>query len=84
MLIVCDLLCDYFLQEKYSENQELFTNVIGFKEAIISCKENFFILSQSYWFNVVPFVDIVDIINSSFQTISDDLLKSYLGETNGR
>ena len=27
------------IQEKHNENQELFTNVVGFKEAIVSCKK---------------------------------------------
>ena len=34
-------------------------------------------------YGVNSVTDIVDIINSSFQTISDDILKNYLGETNG-
>ncbi|XP_065915523.1 eukaryotic translation initiation factor 3 subunit K-like [Dysidea avara] len=48
--------------ESYTENQEMFANVVGFKEAIVSY--------------------IVGIINGSFQTISDELLKNYLGESN--
>ena len=35
-------------------------------------------------YEVNSITDIVDIINSSFQTISDDILKNYLGETNGK
>ena len=37
-IVAVVILCYYVIQEKYNENQELFTNVVGFKEAIISCK----------------------------------------------
>ena len=36
---MCTYHCNAVIQEKYNENQELFTNVVGFKEAIISCKK---------------------------------------------
>ena len=33
---MCTYHCSAVMQGKYNENQELFTNVVGFKEAIIS------------------------------------------------
>ena len=52
--------------------------------AIYILLPNYTCIYESYVANILYLiVDIVDIINSSFQTISDDILKSYLGEANG-